>query len=455
MSIPEILHEPERAWAPFRPNAARPWDPERVAHLHRRAGFCPSWGRIERDRDEGFESSLQRLLDGEPEAVDGQPAADFETMADRMAASLGGSGDLRQLQATWLYRMVLHPPSAPRADDALLARSLRHVERQGQQHRPDAAAERPDPREHALGDFEALLGEMAQDPAMLVWLDSTTNRKAHPNENYAREVMELFTLGRGHYTETDIQEAARAFTGTFVRGELLSGDARPARRRREVHPRPDRPLRRRRRRRRSCSISPPAPSSFAGSCSAYFVSEIDEPLRELIAPLAAAFREADYDIRVPVEMILRSRLFLDAAMRRRRVKSPVELAVGTVRALEIVQPTVSPNALAEATANGWARPLFAPPSVAGWDWGPAWINTTTTLARTNFVLGVLGDAGPLGGHFDPSALVQQYGRSSEPADFYVDLLVQAAFDRDVRSRIRGDAREVATLVMTAPEYQLA
>ncbi len=153
-------------------------------------------------------------------------------------------------------------------------------------------------------------------------------------------------------------------------------------------------------------------------------------------------------------MILRSQLFHDDAMRRRRVKSPVELAVGTIRALEIVQPTVSLNALAEATER-MGQPLFAPPSVAGWDWGPSWINTTTTLARTNFVLGVLGDAGPLGGHFNPSTLVQQYGRSSEPADFYVDLLVQAAFDGDIRSRIRGDAREVATLVLTAPEYQLA
>src|SRR5439155_25915046 len=74
-------------------------------------------------------------------------------------------------------------------------------------------------RRHALGDFKALLAAMARDPAMLLWLDSATNRKAHPNENYSREVMELFTLGRGHYTEKDVQEAARAFTGSFVQND--------------------------------------------------------------------------------------------------------------------------------------------------------------------------------------------------------------------------------------------
>jgi uncharacterized protein (DUF1800 family) len=71
-------------------------------------------------------------------------------------------------------------------------------------------------RAHALGDFRKLVSQIGKDPAMLIWLDSTTNRKAKPNENYAREVMELFTLGRGHYQEKDIQEAARAFTGWFV-----------------------------------------------------------------------------------------------------------------------------------------------------------------------------------------------------------------------------------------------
>ena len=97
-------------------------------------------------------------------------------------------------------------------------------------------------RAQALGDFRALLAAIGKDPAMLIWLDSTINSKAKPNENYAREVMELFTLGRGHYTEKDIQEAARAFTGWFVVRDQFSGGAAPARRRAQDGPGPKREL---------------------------------------------------------------------------------------------------------------------------------------------------------------------------------------------------------------------
>ena len=95
--------------------------------------------------------------------------------------------------------------------------------------------------------------------------------------------------------------------------------------------------------------------------------------------------------------------------------------------------------------------LFAPPSVAGWDGGAAWINTATTLARSNFALKLVQDRG----RFDPEELASRHGASGARARFYVDLLVQDAFDADVRKRVRGSAEEVATLVLTAPEYQLA
>ena len=160
----------------------------------------------------------------------------------------------------------------------------------------------------ALGDFRALLSSIGRDPAMLVWLDSTINRKAKPNENYAREVMELFTLGRGHYTEKDIQEAARALTGWFVVRDQFEevprqhddgsksilgqvgnwgGDDIPG-----------------------ILIKQPACASFiCGKLFRYFVSETDTPSDELIAPLAAAFRDSGYQIKKPLEMILRSNLF--------------------------------------------------------------------------------------------------------------------------------------------------
>ncbi len=136
-------------------------------------------------------------------------------------------------------------------------------------------------------------------------------------------------------------------------------------------------------------------------------------------------------------MILRSRLFFDASNRRRRVKSPVELAVGSVRALEILKPTVSPDALAKS-CESMGQSLFAPPSVAGWDGGPAWINTTSTLARTNLALALLSDSDAgLGKRLDPLALARKHGFDSPEAasEFFIDLLVQDAFAPDIRKRV--------------------
>lgn len=452
MSTPELMRDPVRAWAVYHPDRSTPWDLGRVAHLHRRAGFAASWSVLQRDLDEGPEASIQRLLVGEGESLDGQSAADFERNADRMATTVGGGGELRPLQSAWLYRMV-HTPHPLRERMTLFwhdhfATSNAKVNNPGLMRRQNALF-----REHALGDFGALLRSVARDPAMLVWLDSAANRKAHPNENYAREVMELFTLGRGHYTEKDIQEAARAFTGSFVRGELYREVA-------DQHDAGEKTILGRTgpfRGEDVATILLDQEACAATLCAKLFktfVSEVDEPSAGLIAPLAEAFRSAHYDVAVPVAMILRSRLFHDLGVQRRRVKSPVELAVGTIRALEVVRPTVSLNALAAAT-EAMGQALFAPPSVAGWDWGPAWINTTTSLARTNFALGVVGNSGDLGRRFDALDLASRHGHSGDPRTFLVELLVQDAFGPDVRRRISGEPREVAALVLTSPEYQLA
>ena len=122
----------------------------------------------------------------------------------------------------------------------------------------------------------------------------------------------------------------------------------------------------------------------------YFVSEFEDPSEALLAPLARAFRESGYQIRVPVAMILRSNLFFDASVRRRRVKCPVEFAVGTIRSLEVVKPTVQAAALARSCVQ-MGQSLYAPPSVAGWEWGRAWINSATLLARANLCLALLSD----------------------------------------------------------------
>jgi uncharacterized protein (DUF1800 family) len=323
-------------------------------------------------------------------------------------------------------------------------------------------------RAHALGRFPALLEAVGRDPAMLIWLDSTANRKAHPNENYAREVMELFTLGRGHYTERDVQEAARAFTGWFVQGgrfrEIAAqhdGGEKTILGRTGRFDGDDIP---------AIVLDQPACAEFL--CTKLvraFVTEIDPVTPELVRPLAAELRASGYEIRVLLATILRSALFHDPAIRRRRVKSPVEHAIGTLRALEIVKPTVQAEALAQACAR-MGQALYAPPSVAGWDGGTAWANSATMLNRTNLILGLLSDedAG-LGRRFDPAALARKHGATTpeEGVNFLVDLLVQDGFDQVLRRRVsmaaqakakddpKAALREAATLVLTAPEYQLA
>ena len=181
------------------------------------------------------------------------------------------------------------------------------------------------------------------------------------------------------------------------------------------------------------------------------MSDVDEPSAELIAPLAQVFRDSGYEVAAPVRMILSSQLFFDPAMRRQRVKSPVELVIGTVRALEILKPTVPPVSLAEATTE-MGQALFAPPSVAGWDWGPSWLNTTTSLARTNFALELARN----NQRFQVDKLLDRHGHAADdPAGFLADLLLQDGLDDSLRSQLKGSPAEVATLILTAPEYQLA
>jgi uncharacterized protein (DUF1800 family) len=460
------LSDPAWAWKPFEPSASRPWNVPTVAHLHRRAAFAPSWDTIKRDLAGGPQKSVLRLLEGEPSSPSGTPASELENTFAAMAAQLAPSADLARIQSIWLYRMIFtaHPLRERMtifwhnhfATSDVKVQSPLLMQRQNDLFRAQA-----------LGDFRALLSSIGRDPAMLVWLDSTINRKAKPNENYAREVMELFTLGRGHYTEKDIQEAARAFTGWFVVRDQFEevprqhddgsksvlgqvgnwgGDDIPG-----------------------ILIKQPACASFiCGKLFRHFVSETDTPSEELIAPLAAAFRDSGYQIKKPLEMILRSNLFFDASTVRRRVKSPVEFAVGTIRALEVLHPTVATAELASACSR-MGQSLFEPPSVAGWDGGPGWINSTAMLARANLALGLLSEAdGGLSGRCDPWAIFNNRGSGKRPdlGGFFIDLLVQDAMAPEARRQIeqaataknssdQAAAREVVRLILTSPEYQLA
>ncbi len=457
--------DPQWAWKPFEPSRTRPWTIATVAHLHRRAAFAPSFSVLKRDLASGPSESVDRLLKGEAKSAAGTPASELEATFAAMGSQLAPSADLARIQAIWLYRMIFtaHP-----LRERMTLFWHNHFATSNVKVQSPLLMQRQNDlfRTRALGGFRALVSAIGKDPAMLIWLDSTINRKAKPNENYAREVMELFTLGRGHYTEKDIQEAARAFTGWFVVRDQFEevprqhdggpksilghtgnwgGDDIPA-----------------------ILLEQSACALFiCRKLFRHFVSEMDDPSDALVAPLAKSLRDSGYRIEKPVEIILRSNLFFDGSVVGRRVKSPVEFAVGTIRSLEILNPTVATAALAESCER-MGQSLFAPPSVAGWDGGPGWINSTAMLARANLALGLLSEGDtPLGGRCNPWALAgaRGSGRRNDVAGFFIDLLLQDGLEPKARQQIEQAAsaknasdeqaaREVVRLILTSPEYQV-
>ena len=187
-------------WARFEPNDEVPWNRQRVVHLHRRAGFAATWPEIERDLADGPQQAVERVLAGTSRQTPaGAPPADFESMARTIGDAAVASGNPNRLKAWWLYRMLFSPD--PLGERLTLmwhnhfATSNRKVQ--------DLALMREQNdllRKHARSTFGELLHAVVKHPAMLVWLDADANRKGHPNENLARELLELFTLGVGNYT---------------------------------------------------------------------------------------------------------------------------------------------------------------------------------------------------------------------------------------------------------------
>ena len=236
-------------------------------------------------------------------------------------------------------------------------------------------------RQHAVGNFATLLHAVARDPAMLVYLDNAQNRKAEPNENFAREVMELFTLGEGRYGERDVKEAARAFTGwsldpddgTFVfrRFQHDGGDKTVLGRTGNLDG--DDVL--------DVLLAQPACAEFiVGKLWHEFVSP--EPDAAEVTRIAAVLRNARYDIRTALRLLLTSDAFYAPDKRAVLIKSPVELVVGTLHGFGVETGELAPFAFLTAALG---QNLFSPPNVKGWPGGETWINSTTLLQRRQFL----------------------------------------------------------------------
>jgi uncharacterized protein (DUF1800 family) len=236
-------------------------------------------------------------------------------------------------------------------------------------------------RRYATGNFGAMLREVSKDPAMLIYLDGAQNRKGAPNENFAREVMELFTLGEGNYSEQDIKEVARAFTGWSI-----DADAGEFRFRRPIHDDGNKLVLGREGRFNGDDVitmllQQPATGEFIVSkLWREFVSP--EPDVATVKQLAATWRAANYEIKPLLRAMFLSDAFWAPANRGVLVKSPVDLVVGALRQFRFSVEDPAPFAV---ILRQLGQDLFNPPNVKGWPVGDAWLNTTTLLARKGFL----------------------------------------------------------------------
>jgi uncharacterized protein (DUF1800 family) len=249
-------------------------------------------------------------------------------------------------------------------------------------------------RRHAVGSFRDLLFHVAKDPAMIVYLDTQTNHKDHPNENFARELFELFTLGEGHYTEQDIKEAARAFTGWhvavhhgggFVFNRLQHDDGMKRVLGKSGAFQGDDVL--------ALALEQPA-------CATYITAKLwrefvsDQPDPREVERLAGMFRTSGYQIKPLLRGLFTSAQFWAPEHRGVLVKSPAELIVGTIRLFQL--PIKETEVLAKY-GKRLGQDLFDPPNVKGWPGGTRWITSATLLNRWQLLQrGLRGSE--MGGH---------------------------------------------------------
>ena len=428
------------------------WTRREAAHLLWRTGFGATIDEIDRAVDEGPGPTLDRRLNPQPESDK------FERVSSLLRQVAHNTGGINDLKAWWFYRMRYSAnPLIERM--ALLWHDHFATSYAKVQSIEQMAAQNDAFRSHALGDFRTLLHEMSRDVAMLVWLDGNANRKRHPNENFAREVMELFSLGIGNYTETDIIEAARAFSGWHVRkGEFWfnelqhdTGDKTVFGKTGNLNGEDIIEL---------CLEQAACPRFIATKLLRQFVQP--EPEEQLVTSLADRIRAHDFQMTPVLHELFRSRAFWADSSRHALIKSPVDLVVGSQRSLEVRSNL---NASTEALAK-LGQDLFQPPTVKGWDGGRDWISTTTMILRINFATELAGGE-RFGETPDPDSIVRRLGARSrdgivnrlvgfllarEPSPQETDELStafqQGGSDRDAR------IRNLLQLILSTPDYQL-
>jgi len=364
---------------------------EEARHLLARTGFGARLGEIDTYARLERREAVERILSGvrteaRTPAPEGALAWTPPTRLRQMAAEdrkLFVRGLVEQglaLKAWWLGEML--STDSPFSERMTLfwhnhfTSSLQKVRSTALMYRQNALL-----RRHALGSYAELLHAAAKDPAMLVYLDSATNRRGQPNENFAREVMELFTLGEGKYSERDVREAARAFTGWSIDRDSGQFMWRPF-----AHDDDPKTIFGRTGNFRGEDVinllleQPATAEQMVAKLWREFVSP--QPDAVVVKRVAAGFRSSGYQLRPVLRELLLADAFWAPQNRGALIKSPVDLVVGTLRQFDIAIADPLPFAL---VLRNLGQDLLSPPNVKGWPGGEAWINSQTLLARKQFV----------------------------------------------------------------------
>jgi uncharacterized protein (DUF1800 family) len=470
------------------------WSARQAAHLYRRAGFGGTPDDVAKASAAGMRAAVDALIHfPDTSSLPAQPALVVEGLSPeerrqfvqlRMAAQGTTLSDqtseqftaLRKLVnrgkrqnaialQTWFVDRMLRTP-APLQEKMTLFwhghfTSAMQKGITGQQ----LADQNNLFRANALGNIRTLTLAVSQDPAMLRYLDNAQNFKAHPNENYARELMELFTLGIGNYTETDIRESARAFTGWRIGRDGRFFDDRAQ------HDDGSKTFLGRTGNFDGHDIvgiifqQPAAARWFANKLLNFYVYNDPEP--GLIDAVAAELRRHDFELQPVMATLLRSNVFYSDRAYRALVKSPVEFVVGSAQLFGVSEVDLPML----AAINRMGQRLFYPPDVKGWDGGAKWLNSQTLLVRENFASALMtkmNDAAWLGNavsSMDPqhvardltTTILQGDVSASSTAKLvaYLGGTGEAALGslsgENAQERVRG----AAYLTMAMPAYQLA
>lgn len=366
-------------WQVYQPRAAEPWNLRRVVHLHRRVVFGATQLEIERDLNDDPQQAVSRVLSGECR-LNGVPEG-FDRLAAIIGDSAAQSNNPNRLKAWWIYR-CLYTPDPLQEKLTLMWHNHFATSNQKVDNLLLMKQQNETLRRYCKAPFRDLLNAMLLDSALLMWLDAEANRASHPNENLAREIMELFTLGIGNYTETDVKELARALTGLRTRIGQVAFEV-------ENHD-PGQKLILGRTGRFTPTDVPELLLGHPAVAQRLAHRLIDEFFAEgvvssaAVDELAGLLKRSQLDISAAVETILRSGLFFSESNISNRVCDPLTFQVSLIRCFEQFQRPPSTSEMASWLSQ-MGFDLFYPPNVGGWNQGRGWLNARTVIARTNFI----------------------------------------------------------------------